>query len=439
MQKNNKEIFPYEYDVIDLRKLFISLAEKKLFIFSFTGLLTLFAIIYAINITPTYSAVSSFKLPSTSSILAFNKIYVAEDKKESIFSDEENNKIIKNSVFSDFLLNISSKEFHKKVFIDGDYLTVFNPENNSIDDVNDFILSNLQSITLHTPNLSSKDLKLGLLNELPYSISIQGSNAEAISMYLNDLVKSANNYTIEKFLSTFKQDIDIRQNQIKIKREMLLSEAKLDRLAKIKKIKEEDALKIKEINSQIERARFKAKEDRLNEIVALNDAATLARSLGIIENNFKLTSGSNLTIINGINGENNVMPDWYLYGEKALLEKAELLKSRTSDDPFIPELVILKNQLNEVNNNHLLQSLEKLKDDSPYIDEIIELDIERTKLNTIQLDSRGIESMQISQVASAMPINSNKRMIVISAFISSFMMSIFLVLIMGLLRPRKAD
>ena len=44
------------------------------------------------------------------------------------------------------------------------------------------------------------------------------------------------------------------------------------------------------------------------------------------------------------------MPDWYLFGEKVLLERIEILRSRISDDPFIPELVKLKNEINNRNN-----------------------------------------------------------------------------------------
>ena len=189
----------------------------------------------------------------------------------------------------------------------------------------------------------------------------------------------------------------------------------------------------------------------------------------IIENNFKLIgdeTNSNLTIAIG---ENNELPKWYFYGEKALLERVELLESRTSDDPFVPELVILKNKLNEVQNNNLLKTLEARQDDdpfvpeivalkmtlkevqfnnvlktlkarqddSPFVAEIIKLDIERTKLESTIIDSTGVNTMQISQVAIAEPIKSKKRMIVVTAFIVSFMMSIFLTLIMDVLRPDK--
>ena len=488
MQQNNKEIYPYQNDEIDLRKLFNSLVEKKLFIFSFTALLTLLAIIYALHITPTYKAISSFTSPSTSSILNINKMHLTKESKESVFTN--------------FLRNISSQELQTKVFLDGDYLTVFNPENNPIDNVNNFILGTLKSLKVNTPNVTAKELELGFLTELPYSISIEGANAESISMYLNDLVITANNNTIEKMMGVIRQKVAIRLDEIAIERELLLTAAERDRLSKIEqikeedaqkireindridalrlkakrerlnqieRIKEEDAQKIREINDQIDRARFKAKEDRFNEIVVLTDAAILARSLGVKENNFKLIgdeTNSNLTIAIG---KNNDLPKWYLYGEKALLERVELLESRTSDDPFVPELVILKNKLNEVQNNNLLKTLEARQDDdpfvpeivalkmtlkevqfnnvlktlkarqddSPFVAEIIKLDIERTKLESTIIDSTGVNTMQISQVAIAEPIKSKKRMIVVTAFIVSFMMSIFLTLIMDVLRPDK--
>ncbi len=286
--------------------------------------------------------------------------------------------------------------------------------------------------------MTAKELKLGFLTELPYSISMEGSRAEVISKFLNDVVSYADKATINKMMNVIKQKVAIRLDEILIERELLLTAAERDRISTIERIREEDGQKIREINDQIDRARFKAKENRLNEIVILTDAARLARSLGIIENNFKLIgddeTNSNLTIAIG---ENKDLPQWYLYGETALLERVESLKSRTSDDPFIPELVILKNQLHEVENNNLLETLEARQDDSPFVAEIVKLDIEKIKLESAIIDLTDVSSMQISQAAISptIPIKTNKRMIVVLAFIGSFMMSIFLALIMNALKP----
>ena len=135
------------------------------------------------------------------------------------------------------------------------------------------------------------------------------------------------------------------------------------------------------------------------------------------------------------------MPEWYLFGEKALLERVEILKSRTSDDPFIPELVNLNNQINEIQNNNLLQTLEERQDDSPFIARINELDVESAKLKSFVLDITGIDAMQIQQYASAQPIKSNSKnkLLIVLALIGGFVMSIILALLMNLFKEEETD
>ena len=172
--------------------------------------------------------------------------------------------------------------------------------------------------------------------------------------------------------------------------------------------------------------------------MVLTDSAKLARSLGIIENNFKLFNydgvKSDLTISIS---ESKALPEWYLYGEKALLQRVDLLKSRKSDDPFIPELITLNNQLDEVQNNNLLQTLVARQDDRPFIAEIVKLDIEKNNLESRLVEMSDVDAMQLSQISTPpnKPISPNKRLIVLLAFIGSFTMSIILVLIMGSLKP----
>ena len=158
--------------------------------------------------------------------------------------------------------------------------------------------------------------------------------------------------------------------------------------------------------------------------------------------------------------------------EKALLERIEILESRTNDDAFIPELVTLTNQLKEVQNNNLLETLETRQDDDPFIPEITalkktlkevqlnnlletleerqndspfialinELDIEKIKLESTIVDMSGANSMklQLAAVTPTSPIKPNKRMIVLLAFIGGFMISILLALVMGALKPLKS-
>jgi LPS O-antigen subunit length determinant protein (WzzB/FepE family) len=423
MEQSKQEAQIYQEDEIDLRALFNSLVARRFLIAGLTGFVTVLAILYALNIAPTYKVSSSFISPSAISVTTINKLGLIFETKESVFSK--------------FLTQLSSKDLQKIAFVEGDFLTLFNPDNSPIDDVDAFISRTTSSVRVNKPRMTKKDQDLGFLNELPYSVTMEGERAESISEYLNTLVALANSKTIIELINHNELKISNRLDEISLERELLLEQAEKDRFSQIERIKEEDGQKIREINDQIGRARYKAKENRLNQIVILTKAANLAKSLDVIENNLNIFK--NINAVNIAIGESNNLPDWYLYGEKALKERIELLVNLKSDDPFIPELVTLNNQLNEVQNNNLLKTLETRQDDSPFIAKIVELDIEKIKLESTIVSMNGVSSMQLSQISlpPKSPIKPNKRMIVLLAFIGSFMMSVFLALILGVLKPDK--
>jgi chain length determinant protein (polysaccharide antigen chain regulator) len=425
MHQSNQEINPYQTDEIDLRKLAKLLKERRWFILGFTGIVTLLGIVYALSLPPSpYVAITSFVSPSQSSVLSLNRFPLTNETSESIFIN--------------YLRKLSEKEFQKKVFYGNDYLTFLNPENEPIDDVEDYDSGFLDSISVEAPDNQGQDKKADNLLEKSYSISMEGSDGEIISRFLNELVVSANNETVNDFINITNQKIAIRLDQISNERGLLLAKAQSDRLSQIIRIKEEDAQKIRELNDIIERAKFKAKKERLNSIQILTAAAKLAGSLGIIENNLGQISDSNNDINLNI-AINEDLPEWYLFGEKALLERVELLKSRTSDDPYIPELVSLNNQINEIQNNNLLQTLEERLDDSPFIARVNELDIERINLESIIPESSGIDTMQLTQPTFARQIPNSRRTIVVISFVAGFVLSIFLILMMYLFKEDDTE
>ena len=74
MPQSKQEAHIYQEDEIDLRSLFNSLVARKLLIFGLTGFVTLLAIIYSNNLTPTYKTTSLFVSPNDSSIININKL-----------------------------------------------------------------------------------------------------------------------------------------------------------------------------------------------------------------------------------------------------------------------------------------------------------------------------------------------------------------------------
>jgi len=402
----------YYDDEIDLRQLFKSLIERSRFIFGFTGIVTLITIGYLLYFSPPsqYKVEATFLKPSENSVIKLNQYsspYTAE------------------SVFNKFLTNLNSRVLQKEVFIDGGYREKVGIEGESIVDVDKYITEFTKPISI----IKNKETAgVGL----PHILSSESSNPDVVSEFLDATLTKADKETINYFINTQKLKIANRLNEITTERQLLLTKSKQDRLSQIKRIKEADNQKLIEINNKIDAARLIAKKVRMNQIVILSNAAQLATTLGIIENNLnQLGKGINNTNLNIAIQSGADVPDWYLYGETVLLEMIALLKSRESDDPYIPELAIFDNQINEINNNTLLQTLEKRMDDSPFITEISLLDIETIKLESIRPDSTDISAMQLYQAATSEILPTKKRLIVMLAFIGSFMLSILLVFLMN--------
>jgi len=450
MQQANQEPYPYQTNEINLGEILNSLIARKFLIAGLTGFVTVLAILYALNLAPTYQATSSFTSPSTISITTINRLNFLLTEKYLIPNDDTSVAVTdalsvmgselsetKESIFSKFLTKLSSKDFQKQAFLTGDFLTKFNIGNIAIVDVDAFISATINSVIVKSPNITSKDENLGF--ELPYSVTMVGGNAEAISEYLNSLVNLANSKTIIELIKLNELKTSNRLDDISLERELLLAKAERARMSEIDRIKEQDGELLREIKNKITRVRLQAKQKRLDKIVQLTSSAKIAKSLGIIENNLNKFNGSNNYSVDSplVIFDTADLPEWYLFGEKALIQRVEILKNRVSDDPFIPELIDLTNKLSEIQSDNILKTLETRVDDSPFIFEIVKLDIEKIKLKSRKIDMNGVNAMQLSQISipPSSPFKPNKRMIVLLAFIGSLMMSVFLALIMGALKP----
>ena len=148
MQQNLPEQNYYQEDEIDLKQLFRSLADRKWFIFGFTGLVTALAIAYALSIPPTYKASTSFLSPSTSSVLQLNKIKLTSETSET-----------SETIYRKFLNKVMSSQFQRKIFDENDYLAKLNPENKPIKNLEYFFAEFSKSITLETNKIQKNTEK----------------------------------------------------------------------------------------------------------------------------------------------------------------------------------------------------------------------------------------------------------------------------------------
>ena len=293
MQQNISEQNYYQEDEIDLKQLFRTLADRKWFIFGFTGLITALAIAYALSIPPTYKASISFLSPSQSSVLQLNKIKLTSETSETIYRK--------------FLNKVMSSQFQRKIFDENDYLSKLNPENKPIKNLENFFAGFSKSINLETNKAQKNVEKLNY--ERPINISLEGNDAHVISNFLNDLANTADTETVNEFSNIIQQKIDIR---------------------------------LEEISRQISLLKQHEDKNRKNKIQELSYALEMATELGIKGNNFSGLSNSSSSStslkIDLSNGES--LPKWYLFGENALRKEIAILKQNTHQ--FIPKIATLE-------------------------------------------------------------------------------------------------
>jgi len=293
MQQSPVEQNYYQEDEIDLKQLFRSLADRKWFIFGFTGFITILAVAYALSIPPTYKANISFLSPNQSSVLQLNKIKLTSETSETIYRK--------------FLNKVMSSQFQRKIFDENDYLAKLNPESKPIKNLEDFFAEFSKSINLETNKVQKNVEKLNY--ERPINISLEGSDALVISNFLNDLANTADTETVNEFSNIIQQKIDIR---------------------------------LEEISRQISLLKQHEDKNRKNKIQELSYALEMATELGIKGNNFSGLSNSSSSStslkIDLSNGES--LPKWYLFGENALRKEITILKQNTHQ--FIPKIATLE-------------------------------------------------------------------------------------------------
>ena len=418
---------------IDLQHLLTFIIKEKILIIIFTGFITLASAIYVRSLAPTYLATTSFISPSEQTVFHLNTLQFLDESKQSIQGK--------------FLAKLINQDTRKKVYFDGDYSIGVNTETEKKEEDERFSAFT-SSIKILPPGVNEREEYLlqlsptlyGLRNlvEIPYIISMQGSNSEAIFKYLNELLNTANTQTINNLISINKSMIRNRKDELSAEIDFILDLDKQKLKLKIKRLQEEDLIKIREINYQIERVKLAGRLRLKNEIALLTQSSKLAKVTGIIDNNFNNQIVKNIKIEINDGAE---LPIWYQYGEVALLEKISLLKNRLNDDDYLYGLIDLKKELHQTENNVYLQLLEEGQDDIKLTDKIINLyaEINRLDLNgkDLQLSLPTLNAAQFTSNINISVIKQNKGRFVFLAFVVSFIISILVTLLRYALRQVK--
>ena len=412
MNQNTNHYQSDEFDINNLISLFL---KRKILIALITSFFTLIFAIQSTTLETTYTSSAELMGASDNS-----KDIVKEFMNPNLNS--YGNKNI--SLEENFYNNLLSFDLQKKTFLDGGYLDLLNIEDKGIDNIQSKILSFTSKVSV---------LKKDSVNNYEdfHLVSFTGKDPKITEKFLVDLIIAANNKTTQDVFELIHNRNSFIVNKLIIKREAILSSLEQRRLVDIEKIKELDNRKIKALENQINSLKNEMQIKFKNEILLLSEKAILAKSLGIIENNFRQDS----------KGENNIqifnttsLPDWYLYGEKALLKKIELLKKRSDVELYSADLLSLQSKLAELKNNPKLKALQARKDESLYSYEIVDIDKKLNEINLLKLNLSDVTSIQQRTFKNSIS-HPNKVRYSGLGFIVGLMISFLLILVIDALIP----
>ena len=267
-QNHHKEVYDQE-DVILLKHGLLFLFNSKWIIIGITSLLTTISIVYVMSITPIYQATLSVYPPSD---LSISKINNFRFKDKVALPDSVN--YSKESIYEMFLYKVSSNSFIEKIFISNNYSEKLKLNNE-----------------YEKRNASDFAKQISLLDytKAKQNITILGLDGEdplIISSFLNDLVKSAHDET--------KEDLK-----------------KIDQLI-IKK-------QIENIDTELVVERDLISKLRLKKINDLKKEINIAKSLNKNDTNFSQISNIDSNTLKSHPSGLEILPAWYMYGEKGLI------------------------------------------------------------------------------------------------------------------------
>ena len=330
------------------------------------------------NLADYYSVESSFTKMGSQALTKIN-----QDRnrmgKEFILS--------RNEIFTRFLGIITSREEQLKIFNKGNYSEKLGFSTLTLSAKNAAVSKLLKSIEVFEPKI-----KKGALLSSSFVLKMTGENSEILELFLDDLIASVSYITSNEFQTDFSEIITISLKNITFEQDAIVIKIKKDFLAESFKKEQKLKQKIIRLKNDISLLRRTSEKEKLNLIVKITEQINMAKSLDVYDNNlnkYRVTEPNSSVSLSF--GNMSDLPQWFLYGQKALENQLQMIELRETNDSFIPNLSNITIELNE--SIRLLAEMREPKSsnksdnltEAKFSANYIKLDLERIRLENIQL------------------------------------------------------
>ncbi|NLD01514.1 MAG: chain-length determining protein [Gammaproteobacteria bacterium] len=412
----------YDSDEIDLFELAHTLWQEKILIIMVTAVITVLTVVYALTVTPIYEVKSIIKPAATKDLHELNGLDIYS------LSPEE--------ALTQVGASLESYETRFEYFKENQNL--FEPlvsENKSLQQ--SFQIINDKNIKVFKPDPKSNNFSNYVGIQIEYPKGIDGA---AIA---NGFIKHAIELEKQRIASSLEVVIDNQLATLVRKISTARAGYVASKEAKIAQLKENDTLKKAKLNDELAALRETLKERRQNRIAELDEAISIAKSLGIKKPTTpslmanEVRSSSNV-VRTEVNSNKNPL---YFMGTDALTAQRDALLARESDDFTSGRIVDIKAELKLLENNRQIEVLETRENEDLFLAELAENRKEISRLKNLKIDMDKLRLVRIDQTAveATSPIKPKKLLIVALGVVIGGMLGVFAALIRGMIRKRKAQ
>lgn len=406
---------------IDLVELFRALWRQKLLIVAITAVVALIAAAYAFLATPYYQTRTYLRPVPQSSLDQLNETGIYE-----LTPEEAINRVAG---------GLSSYDNRLDFFLKNQPL--FDQiEKRGDSQEQTFAQFNEEAFEVLFPDPKRTDNRSAFVGlRLTYPEGMEGATV------VNQFVA----YVLELERREIAEDLDSlignRLASLEMKMEAQRASYSASKEAKIATLLEADALKRAELQDELTALRVELKTRRTNRIQQLNEAISIAASLGIQTPTSPSAMADSPRSGQVIRTEitNQEVP-LYFMGTEALTAERDALSSRTSDDFIEPRIAEIQSELTLLQSNREVEILQEREGEDVYLTNLAELREEAARLKGIKLDIERLRLVRLDQPAlqPLSPIKPKKTMILALGIVLGGMLGIFVALVRSLTTRNSA-
>lgn len=406
---------------IDLIELFRALWRQKLLIVSITLTTTIVAAAYAFFATPYYATRTYLRSVPSSSLDQLNETGIYK-----LTPQEAINRVASSlSSYGNRLDFFQSRpELFKSIPHQGE------SSEQAFADFNEEAFEMLYPDPKRTDNPSAF---VGL--RLTYPKGMDGASVvNGFVSYVMELERREIAEDIESLIANRLSSIEARMAAERASYEAIKE-------ATIASLLEQSALKRAQLNDELAALRDELKTRRTNRIQQLNEAISIAESLGIRTPTSPsamsdAARGGAQVIRTEVNTQQNPL---YFMGTEALIAERDALNGRKSDDFIEPRIAEIESELTMLENNREVDILNEREGEDLYLTSLAELREQAARLKGIKLDTERLMLVRLDQPAlqASRPIKPKKLMILALGMVLGGMLGVFVALIRSLV-GRKA-